>query len=392
MAWRAEPGMNLVMNVHLRPSGKPETVSPEIGLYFTDKPQTQFPMLIQLEHDTSIDIPAGDKDFVVRDEFRAPLDLKVLAVYPHAHYLGKVLQAYATLPDGSQKWLIRIPDWDLNWQGVYRFRTPLELRKGTVITMEYHYDNSADNVRNPNNPPQRVVEGDSAINEMGHLWLQVLPDEPGDHRVVLQEALSRHRLEKYPQDFSANFILGDLMLSQDKAEEAIPYFEKASMALKGSALAASELGVALAEAGRVPEAVEQLQRALALDPDYSDARYNLAGVEAQNGQWEAAAKDYKEVVKERPENSKAQQHLGEVLLLWGDDLAKEGESEGAVARYRDALIYRADDPELHTSLGIVLAKLARNSEAQAEFQAALRINPNSQEAREALAALQSEKH
>ena len=61
MAWRGGPilGMDLVLNVHLRPSGKPETVNPEIGLYFTDKPQTKFPMLVQLEHDGAIDIPPG---------------------------------------------------------------------------------------------------------------------------------------------------------------------------------------------------------------------------------------------------------------------------------------------------------------------------------------------
>ena len=84
MAWRAEPGMDLVLNVHMRPSGKPEVVDPVIGLYFTEKPATKYPMLVQLEHDLAIDIPPGDKDFLVTDEFRVPLDLNVLAIYPHA--------------------------------------------------------------------------------------------------------------------------------------------------------------------------------------------------------------------------------------------------------------------------------------------------------------------
>jgi len=54
----------------------------------------------------------------------------VLAVYPHAHYLGKLLEAYATLPDGERRWLIRIPDWDPNWQAVYYYREPPALPKG----------------------------------------------------------------------------------------------------------------------------------------------------------------------------------------------------------------------------------------------------------------------
>ncbi len=84
-----------------------------------------------------------------------PIDVDVLAVYPHAHYLGKVLEAYATLPDGTRKWLIRIPDWDLNWQGVYRYREPVFLPKGSVVSMRYRYDNSAANPRNPNDPPKK---------------------------------------------------------------------------------------------------------------------------------------------------------------------------------------------------------------------------------------------
>src|ERR1700704_20500 len=68
MAWRADPGMDLVLNVHLRPSGKIETVDPVIGLYFTEKPQTKFAMLVQLQHDGAIDIPPGERDFLVSDD------------------------------------------------------------------------------------------------------------------------------------------------------------------------------------------------------------------------------------------------------------------------------------------------------------------------------------
>jgi hypothetical protein len=74
----------VVFNVHLRPSGKAE----RIGLYFTDTPRAKFAMLMELEHDGAIDIPSGERDYVVSDDFRTPLDLLVLAVYPHAHYLG----------------------------------------------------------------------------------------------------------------------------------------------------------------------------------------------------------------------------------------------------------------------------------------------------------------
>ncbi|HEY7303559.1 MAG TPA: tetratricopeptide repeat protein [Bryobacteraceae bacterium] len=388
MAWRADPGMYLVLNVHLRPSGTREIVNPEIGLYFTDKPQTKFPMLLELEHDGALDIPPGDRDFVSSDDFHVPMNMNVLAVYPHAHYLCKLMEGYATLPDGTRRWLIRIPNWDLNWQGVYNYKQPVFLPKGSVISMRYHYDNSSDNPRNPSHPPKRVRNGNEALDEMGDVWLQVLPVGDQDQRAVLQEAVTKQRLEKYPTDFVANFDMGDLLLNQDKAAEAIAYFERACQAQPTSPLAASELGVALVNTSKMPEAREQFRRALQLDPRYTDARYNLASVEARTGEWEAAASDFKEVTVEKPDNAKAKQHLGEVMFLWGDDLAKSGDDNQAVLRYRDALVYRPDDPDLHTNLGMALARVNQIKEAQAELEAAVRIDPNSERAKQALAAIQ----
>jgi len=61
MAWRIDPGTDLVLNLHLKPSGKAEPVQPQVGLYFTDVKPTRFPMLVQLEHDGALDIPAGPR-------------------------------------------------------------------------------------------------------------------------------------------------------------------------------------------------------------------------------------------------------------------------------------------------------------------------------------------
>jgi tetratricopeptide (TPR) repeat protein len=391
MAWRAEPGMNLVLNVHLRPTGKPEIVSPAIGLYFTDKPESKFPMLVQLEHDGLIDIPAGDRDFLVTDQFRCSMDLNVLAVYPHAHYLGKLLEGYATLPDGTTKWLIRIPEWDLNWQGVYRLKKPLLLPAGTVVSMRYHYDNSAGNIRNPNNPPKEVKGGNQATDEMGHLWLQVLPAAPGDQRAALEETIVRQRLEKYPDDFGANYSMGDLLLTQGNAAAAVPYFEIAAKTNAGSALAATELGIALFSAARLPEAREQFRRALAIDAAYADARFDLASVEAATAEWEPAATDFKLVLEARPDDARARQHLGDVLMLWGDAVSKSGKHEEALAHYRDALQLRPGDAQLHGKAGMALAQLARLDEAKAEFETSLRIDPKSEPAKQAMDVLRAMK-
>ncbi|HLK62360.1 MAG TPA: tetratricopeptide repeat protein [Bryobacteraceae bacterium] len=301
-SWRLNPSDVLVLNTHLHPSGKPEQERPSVGIYFTSKPPAHFPLLLQLEHDTALRIPAGASDFVVSDDFTLPMDVDVLAVYPHAHYLGKLLEAYATLPDGSRKWLVRIPDWDLNWQSVFYYREPLPLPKGAVLSMRYHYDNSAANIRNPHQPPRPVTNGNQSTDEMGHLWLEVLPRGPADRRVEFQEALMRHRLEKYPEDPSAYFNLGALALARLNISAAVPLLENAVRLDPGSAEAHNMLGAALARVGRVPEAIEQLRLALKQRPDFVNARLNLANALLRAGKLEEAVADYRQVLAAAPDD------------------------------------------------------------------------------------------
>jgi len=68
-------------------------------------------------------------------------------------------------------------DWNINWQAVYTYREPVAVSKGVTVHMRIIYDNSAQNPRNPDRPPKRVHAGDRAEDEMGHVWLQVLPRE-----------------------------------------------------------------------------------------------------------------------------------------------------------------------------------------------------------------------
>jgi Tfp pilus assembly protein PilF len=315
MAWRLDPGTDLVLNAHMHPSGRPETARPSIGLYFTDKAPDRYPELMQLEHDGALRIPPGDAAFAVSDGFRLPLDVDVLAIYPHAHYLGKVLEAWATLPDGSRRWLIRIPDWDLNWQAVYRYRKPVFLPKGSVVAMRFQYDNSEANPRNPNHPPKLVESGNQSTDEMGHLWLQVLPRGLRDRRRELAEALARHRLEKYPDDADAHLELGTLLLARLDAPDAVAVLERAADLAPQNAEAQNLLGSALAIVGRSAEAIARFRRALELEPDYVNARFNLANALLKSRQLDEAIENYRQVTAALPNDRLAKQRLARALAL-----------------------------------------------------------------------------
>ena len=381
LAWRLDPGDDLVLNVHLQPSGRPEAVQPSVGLYFTDKPQTKYPMLIQLEHDGALDIPPGDKDFLASDDFRLPLDVDVLAIYPHAHYLGKLLDGFATLPDGTRKPLIRIPDWDLNWQGVYRYRTPVFLPKGTVISMRFHYDNSDANPRNPNRPPKRVIGGNQATDEMGHLWLQVLPRGAGDQRMILQEAIMRHRLKKYPADFAAHFNLGALMLRRNDTAGAIAYLADALRVEPDQPVALNTLGAALESSGKPDEAIVQFRHALRVQPDYANARYNLANILADEGKLDDAAANFREILAAFPEDKGAKGHLIEALTELGNSSGSQGRLDAAAEYYRELVALQPTNANLRNNYGTLLARAGNLAAAIDQFKAALKIDPSNAAAR-----------
>jgi hypothetical protein len=282
MALRLDAGTDLVLNIHLQPSGKPEWIQPTLGLYFTDRPATLFPMLLQLENDQKLNIPPGEKNFIVTDEFTLPSDAALLAIYPHAHYVGRNLQAFAKFPDGTTKSLIHIVNWNLNWQAVYRYASPVNLPAGTVISMRYSYDNSNENTLNPNDPPKRVIGGNSSTDEMAHLWLQVLPrSAPGgkeDPRRVLQEAMARHNVEKNPADFEAHYNLAAMLQARGELAEAMKQYELALRLRPEDATVNNAFAAANMAAGHPERAIRYLEAALRSRPDYFDAQYNLGMV------------------------------------------------------------------------------------------------------------------
>jgi Tfp pilus assembly protein PilF/mono/diheme cytochrome c family protein len=377
MAWRVDGATDLVLNLHLQPSGKVEVIRPVVGLYFTDTAPTRYPMLVQLEHDGALDIPPGQRDFAVSDHYVLPVDVEVLGIYPHAHYLGKDVQAFATLPDGTTKWLIRIKDWDFNWQAVYRYLRPVPLPKGTTVHMRITYDNSSENVRNPSQPPRRVRTGNRSSDEMGHVWLQVLPRDR-DERWLLQQAAMERRLEKYPGDFVAHANLGAVLEARGRPPEALVHYRAALRARPHSAAVLNNLGALLQSAGEMEEALQRYREAVRAQPDYVNARYNLGNALAARGAFEEALPHFREVVRLRASDLAAQGNLGAALLA-------TGRADEAIATLRR--VVAADPASLNAqfNLGRALAARGHLAEAAAHFEQAVRIAPGDADARRSLA-------
>jgi tetratricopeptide (TPR) repeat protein/mono/diheme cytochrome c family protein len=357
LAWSIGPGTDLVVEMHMKPTGKAEVVEPSIGLYFGDDPPERTPAMLRLGRQ-SIDIAAGEQSYSITDSFVLPVDVEVQAVQPHAHYRAREVRGVATLPDGTTKWLIYIKDWDFRWQHVYRYVTPFVLPKGTTLAIRYTYDNSAENPRNPQQPPRRVLWGQWSKDEMGDLWIQVLTRSDRD----LQILNGAYRPKMIAEDIVGyeTMIRGDpsrvqlhddvaaLYLDLGRAKEGAAHFE-ASVRLKPESSAAHyNFATALTLAGRADEAIDQYQQALRLKPDYALAHNNLGSVLLRRGNPAEALQHFRETLRLDPANAEAHYNVGSVFRSRG------GFSE-AIGQFREAVRLKPDWLPAVTGLAWLLA-------------------------------------
>jgi Tfp pilus assembly protein PilF len=380
MSWQLSPGTDLILNVHMLPSGKPETFQASVGIYFTKEPPSKFPILIELEHDSELDIPPNDKDFVVTDQFTLPMGVYAYGVYPHAHYLGKDLKGWATLPDGRRKWLLWIRHWNPYWQGVYRYVKPIYLPRGTVLHMRYTYDNSSDNPLNPNRLPRWVRSGNRASDEMGHLWIQVVPRHAKldgvDSRMILQEALMRHWLAKYPDDFVAHYNLASVFQAEGRSPQAVLQYQAALEARPRSADVENALGTVFETEGKLAEAIAYYRRAIAYRPDYTDPHYNLGICLLAQGNDDDARVQFERVLRLLPGDARATRRLAEAFSGLAAEYYDQGLVTTAVQDLRKAIQLNPADADVRINLGTVLARQGDLAGAVACFKQALEIDPH----------------
>lgn len=169
----------ITLQAHYRPTGKRETDQTRIGLHFTNDAELRPVTIIPIVN-ADFQLRPGERAQRVTTSFTLPVDLSVIGLTPHMHYLGREMTAVAYLPDGEKVPLIRIADWDFNWQDQYQTRDEIRLPRGTRIDVEAVFDNSEQNPANPNLPPRAVVYGQKATDEMMILGVQVALDKPSD--------------------------------------------------------------------------------------------------------------------------------------------------------------------------------------------------------------------
>ena len=156
---------DVIIQVHYHPRGKAETDRSKIGIYFSKKPVKQV-MHWGVVINPGLELPPRQSNVEVKGMWEVPVDITLHSVSPHMHLLGHDMQISVKFPDGRVQDLIRVPDWDFNWQYTYQLEKPLDVPKGSVFSLVSHYNNSESNPRNPNKPPKLVKWGEATTDEM----------------------------------------------------------------------------------------------------------------------------------------------------------------------------------------------------------------------------------
>jgi Flp pilus assembly protein TadD len=245
--------------------------------------------------------------------------------------------------------------------------------------MEYVYDNSNANPRNPQRPPQRVTFGQTTASEMGDLWMQVRT-ATGDERAALDRDFAPKMLrddtagdemlvQASPRDPRIRRDLAGYYAASGRTAEAIAQLERSLELDPASAEGHFQLGTLLLNEKRVNEALQPLQRATELRPDWSDAFNNLGAVLMLRGDRDAARQAFDKAIALNPRSAQALFNRGRLLMV-------ERRPKDALLVFLDSLRVKPDDPDTRAAAAAAQAEIGDVSGAILNYREALRLRPD----------------
>lgn len=194
MGIRLKAGSNIIMQIHYPAGTAGQVDSTKIRIYFYPLGTSNIRQIHAktILENNALNIPANTiKTFTAK--YTVPNTMSIFSAFPHSHHLAtKVLNYAYTVHDTIP--LIRINKWDFDFQGFYTFRKLVKVPTGYTLFASHVFDNTSNNLDNPNNPPLNVVSGTSSSDEMLHDAFQWLDYREGDEFINIDSLLAKDPL------------------------------------------------------------------------------------------------------------------------------------------------------------------------------------------------------
>jgi hypothetical protein len=157
-------GSDIILQMHYTANGKAGQDRSRVGFIFSNEPPKERVFMLASDNE-QFAIPPGNSNYEVSSKFQVQADAKLQAFLPHMHFRGKDFEYRVKYPNGETETLLRVPNYDFNWQLEYYLAEPKLLPKGSIIECTAHFDNSANNKYNPD-PSKEVRFGEQTWEEM----------------------------------------------------------------------------------------------------------------------------------------------------------------------------------------------------------------------------------
>jgi tetratricopeptide (TPR) repeat protein len=178
-----------------------------------------------------------------------------------------------------------------------------------------------------------------------------------------------HTLACTSRNAVAHNGLGLALADRGRLDEAMAQYQTAMDISPDLAEVPNNLGNALTGLNRLDEAIAQYQKSLTIRPDYAEAHNNLGNRLVHLHRLDEAMAHYRKALELKPDFIEAHNNLGNAL-------ADRGRLAEAMAHYQTALEIKPDYAEAHNNLGNALVRLNRINKAIAHYQKALEIEPD----------------
>jgi hypothetical protein len=177
-------GSDLVLQMHYTVNNKAVSDKTSVAVVFAKEPPKERVLTLSIFNDKLV-IPPGAPNHHVPGAVTLASDMTLLSFFPHMHVRGKAFEYKMTPPEGSEEVLLRVPEYNFNWQLTYRLEKPLPLKPGTRLDAAGWFDNSPNNPFNPDAKAE-VRWGEQSWEEMMIGFFDVAVPVDADKRKLFE--------------------------------------------------------------------------------------------------------------------------------------------------------------------------------------------------------------